>query len=267
MAEEENAKIANPAVTEAKPEESVSLGPKKSKPKKKEVQQPQEQAGAEPKAEAQTEEATKEKAKNVTNFDQLLFEKYSTNVEITDPSMQKYVRFTNHSYPNIYGRRKYQAYYNTHISIVERLVNKLMRGGTGKKVGGKVIRTKGRLQGKKIKVMHIVENAFEIIEKKSAKNPVQVLVDAMQNAAPVEDVTRVRYGGISYNVAVGISARSRIDVALKNIALAALIGAFRKKKSLSEALADELMLTANKSAESYAIKKRTESERIARRAR
>ncbi len=198
----------------------------------------------------------------------LLFGKYSTyDIIVGDESVRNYVRFNGQVFPNMYGRRKYHAYYHAHLDIIERLVNKMMRGGTGKKVGGKVIRTEGRLQGKKLKVMRIVESAFESINKKTGKNPVQVFVDALQNAAPIEDTTRVRYGGISYNVAVGISSNRRVDVALRNIALAALINAFNKKKKLSDALADELVLAADKSPDSYAIKKRLEGERIAKRAR
>lgn len=198
----------------------------------------------------------------------LLFGKYDlSSIQVTDQSIVNYIKFTRQPYPNLFGRRKNQAYYNSHINIVERLMNKLMRGGTGKKVGGKVIRTEGRLQGKKLKVMHIVEDAFESIHQKTGKNPVQVFVDAMQNAAPIEDTTRVRYGGISYNVAVGISSNRRVDVALRNIALSALINAFNKKKTLAQALADEILLAATKAPDSYAIKKRTEGERIARRAR
>ena len=197
----------------------------------------------------------------------LLFGKYLANVEISDPSVARYVRFSQQSYPNIFGRRKHHAYYEDHISIVERLANKLMRGGTGKKIGGRVIRTEGRLQGKKIKVMHIIEESFGIVNQKTGKNPMQVFVEALQNAAPIEDTTRVRYGGIAYNVAVGISSRRRVDVALRNVALAALTGAFRSRKRLADSLADELILASSNSPDSYAIKKRAESERIARRAR
>lgn len=227
--------------------------------------------GQEPAVEGTAEDAQERARQKETSepFEgQLLFGKYSMRgIEVSDQSLQNYVRFGKQPYPNIFGRRKYQAYYQSHINIVERLVNKLMRGGTGKKVGGKVVRTEGRLQGKKITVLHVVESAFEIINVKSGKNPVQVLVEALQNAAPIEDTTRVRYGGISYNVAVGISSNRRVDVALRNIALAALVGAFKSKKRLAESLADELMLAANKSPESYAIKKRIEGERIARRSR
>lgn len=208
------------------------------------------------------------KAVDLDQGNVMLFGKYPVDgVVVTDRSMVSHVRFNQQPYPNLFGRRKRKAYYDSHINIVERLMNKLMRGGTGKKVGGHVIRTNGRLQGKKLKVMHIVQDAFAIIAKKTGKNPVQVFVDALQNSAPIEDTTRVRYGGISYNVAVGISSNRRVDVALKNIALSALIGAFKKKKRLSDALADELIMASQNAPDSYAIKKRVEGERIARRAR
>ncbi|MDE1851970.1 MAG: 30S ribosomal protein S7 [Candidatus Micrarchaeota archaeon] len=200
--------------------------------------------------------------------EQLLFEKYSVNdVSVNDQSLANYILFTKRAYPNIFGRRKFQSYYKSHISVIERLMNKLMRGGTGKKIGGRVIRTEGRLQGKKLKVMHSVEEAFDIINNQTKKNPVQVLVDALENAAPIEDTTRVRYGGISYNVAVGISSQRRLDVAIRNVATASLMGAFQNRKTLAQALANEIITASNNSPDSYAIKKRQEAERIAKRAR
>lgn len=198
----------------------------------------------------------------------LLFNKYSyKDIVINDQSLANYINLVPRRYPNIYGRRSNAAYYHAHINIVERLINKLMRGGTGKKIGGKVIRTEGRLQGKKLKTMRIVQNAFGIINEKTKLNPIQVLVNALQNAAPIEDTTRVRYGGIIYNVAVDISANRRLDVALKNMALSAIVSSFKSRKTISEALADEIMMTANKDPSSYAIKKKIEAERIARSAR
>ncbi|MDE1768141.1 MAG: 30S ribosomal protein S7 [Candidatus Micrarchaeota archaeon] len=200
--------------------------------------------------------------------EQLLFEKYDIKgVSVTDQSLVSYVKTRKTAYPNMFGRRKYQAYYNSHVDIVERLINKLMRGGTGRKISGKVIRRKGGLQGKKLKIVHVLEDAFELIHKNTGKNPVQMLIDAVQNAAPIEDTTRVRYGGISYNVAVGISSQRRLDVALRNLAVAGLISSFKNKRTLAEALANEITLAASNSSESYAVKKRVEVERIAKRAR
>lgn len=203
-----------------------------------------------------------------TVIEPLFFGKYdSRSVTVDDPSLANYITLSPRAYPNTFGRRRHRTYYLAHTNIVERLINKMMRGGTGAKVGGRVIRTKGALQGKKLKLMHIVEQAFEIVSKRTSKNPLQILVDALENAAPIEDTTRIKYGGINYNVAVGISAARRLDVALRNVALAALISAFKSRKNLSDALADELILAANKDASSYAIKRRVEAERIARSAR
>ncbi len=213
------------------------------------------------------EEKQKEEAKMDVTSGALLFGKYSYNVEVTDQSLQNYIFLQQMEYPMSFRRDSQMKFSKANINIVERLINALMRGGTGGKIGGKVIRTEGRLQGKKLKLMRIVDEAFGIVASKTNKNPIQVLVDALENSAPIEDTTRIRYGGINYNVAVGISASRRLDVALRNLALAALISAFKNRKTLKEALAEELILAANKDSNSYAIKRKVEMEHIARSAR
>ena len=170
--------------------------------------------------------------------------------------------------PHSFARYKKRTLGKTEINIVERLINKLMRGGTGKKTSGKVIRTKGRLQGKKLRVIKAVEKAFEIVEKQTKENPVQALVKALENSAPNEDVTRVSHGGVSYQIAVDISATRRLDLALHHISLAALMGTFKKKKSLADSIANEIIYTAKGDVQnSYAIRKKDETERMARSAR
>ncbi|MCX8175114.1 MAG: 30S ribosomal protein S7 [Candidatus Micrarchaeota archaeon] len=198
-----------------------------------------------------------------------LFGKYSfSEVKVTDPSFAAYLNITPAFLPHTHGRHAKAQFGKRRLNIVERLANKLMRGGTGEKTSGKVIRTGGKLQGKKTKALKIVEEAFEIVEKRSKKNPIQLLVDALQNSAPREDFTRVSMGGVSYQVEVDVSASRRLDMALRNIALAAIMGAFDKKKRLAEALADEIENTAKGDVNaSYAIKKRDETERMARAAR
>jgi small subunit ribosomal protein S7 len=273
MAEQEttNDNVKTEATTEPK---------KRTRAKRKEPG-PQEPKGSEAAKQPASEQQEKQKeVKTVQPIqrkqrkvelgveEQLLFEKYALkDVVISDQSLANYMNLVPRSYPNIHGRRLPLAYYMSHISIVERLVNKLMRGGTGQKIGGKVIRTEGKLQGKKLKVMHIVEDAFDIVSKQTSKNPIQVFIDALQRAAPIEDTTRVRYGGITYNVAVDISSVRRVNVALNNLALAAILGAFKNRRSLSDALANEIILAANNDPNSFAIKKRIEAERMARSAR
>jgi small subunit ribosomal protein S7 len=197
-----------------------------------------------------------------------VFGKYETEgIEIGDPSLRTVVYFGSPSV-HTFGRHQKKQHGKFRVNIVERLVNKLMRGGTGEKTSGKVIRTKGRLQGKKLQALAVVEDAFRIVEEKAKKNPLQVLVEALENSAPREDITRVSHGGISYQIAVDVSATRRLDLALRNITLSALMRAFKKPTSLAGSLADEIMYTASGDVQnSYAMKKRDELERMARSAK
>ncbi len=198
-----------------------------------------------------------------------LFGKYSfEKIEIKDQSIAQAISLKPIAVPHTFGRYSKKSLGKMQVNIVERLANKLMRGGTGEKTSGKVIRTKGRMQGKKLHALKVVEKAFDLVEKETKENPVQVLIRALENSAPREDVTRVSHGGVSYQIAVDISATRRLDMALRNIALAALMGCFNKPKPLARALADEIMSTAKGDVQtSYAIKKRDETERMARSAR
>lgn len=198
-----------------------------------------------------------------------LFGKYELDkIELRDRSIAQVISLKPVDVPHSSGRHNRKVLGKTYVNIVERLANKLMRGGTGQKTSGKVIRTHGGLQGKKLRVLRIVEEALEIVEKETKENPVQMLVRAVERSAPREDVTRVSYGGVSYQIAVDISATRRLDMALRNIALAALMGSFNKTKTLQKALADEITNTAKGDVQtSYAIKKRDETERMARSAR
>lgn len=196
-----------------------------------------------------------------------LFGKYGYNVEVADISLRNYINLRPMVYPASYRRTSQKPYSKAELNIVERLANALMRGGTGGKIGGHVIRTKGRLQGKKLKVVQIIEQAFDKIAQQTGKNPLQVYIRALENSAPIEDTTRVVYGGITSNVAVDISASRRLDTALRNIAMAAVIGAFGTKRNLADALASEITMAANLDVNSYAVKRKNEIERMARSAK
>lgn len=195
-----------------------------------------------------------------------LFGKWSfEEVKVGDVTIEKYINLKPIAFPMTFGRRAGRR--AVPKNIVERLINKLIRGGTGEKIAGKVIRTHGRLQAPKLKIIGIVRRAFDAIFDRTKENPIQILVRAVENTAPREETTRVEYGGIMYQVAVDVAPRRRVDVALRNIALAALIASFDKKTTLEEALANELILAAKGDPGSYAIKRRDEIERIARSAR
>ena len=197
----------------------------------------------------------------------LLFEKYSYDVSVSDLSLKNYINLKPLEYPTTARKDNNKMFSKAKLNIIERLENAMMRGGTGGKIGGKVIRTEGRLQGKKLKVMHLIEKAFEKVNKETGNNPLQVFIKAVENSAPIEDTTRVRYGGIISNVAVDVSASRRLDIALRNISIATIIGAFGNKRSFVDVLANEIILASKNDINSYAIKRKNEIERMARSAK
>ncbi len=199
---------------------------------------------------------------------QKLFGKYSfEGIEVRDPGLKEFISLSPVKYPHSFAKHANKQFAKARVNIVERLANKLMRGGTGEKLGGKVIRTHGKLQGKKSKVLKTIEQAFDTILSQAKQNPLQVLVRAIENSAPREDVTSVRFGGIAYQVAVDVSAQRRLDMALRNIAVSAIMGSFDKKPTLAGALANEIILAAKGDPASYAIKRRNDVERMAKSAR
>ncbi len=199
---------------------------------------------------------------------QKLFGKYDyEGVAVRDPGLAKYISLRSMALPHSFARHANKQFAKAHVNLVERLVNKLMRGGTGEKLGGRLIRTHGKLQGKKTTVLKFVEKAFSIVESRSKKNPIQALVDAVEHSAPREEVTRVRFGGVSYQIAVDVSPQRRLDLALRNLALATIMSAFNSKTTMADALANELILASQNDANSYSVKRKNEMERIARSAR
>lgn len=193
-----------------------------------------------------------------------LFNKWSPEtVKTEDLGLAKYINFEEKIVPHSFGKKTRRRFSKGNLDIVERLINKTMRSGQGKrKLSGKYIR--GRKScGKKIQAMKIIEDAFQIVENETKQNPLQVLVKAIENSAPREDITRIKRGGISYTVSVDLAPLKRIDEALKNIALSAFSSSFNKKISAAQALAKELILASKNDTNSFSVKRRNEVERIA----
>lgn len=191
----------------------------------------------------------------------------SEGVKINDITLANHLNLESKLVPHSFGKQTRKRFAKGSMSIVERLVNKVMRSGQGKrKLSGKYIRGRGSC-GKKLQAIGIVEKAFGIVEKETKQNPVQVLVKAIENSAPREDTTRIKKGGIAYSIAVDIAPLKRIDESLKNIALAAFSSSFNKKVNASEALAKELILASKDDANSFSIKRKDEVERIAQSSR
>ena len=152
----------------------------------------------------------------------------------------------------------------TKVNVVERLINRVaVAGHRGKK--HRIIL--GRSTGKYTKNTKTVLEAFKLIEKKTGKNPVEVLVKAIENSAPRDEITVIEYGGARYPQAVDVSPLRRVSLALKHLVHGASEKAFGKKKNIAQALAEEIALASESNGESFAIKKRNEAEKQADSAR
>lgn len=190
-----------------------------------------------------------------------LFGKWEVeNIEIKDPGLVGYINLTPLIFPHSRGRfvKKFER---TKMNIVERFVNKMMVPGHE---GKKHKRTSGRIVGKKERNFKFFIQAMEKIEKKLKKNPIEVFVRAIENAALREEVAGYQVGGIIVRRAVVTSPQRRVDLALRNIAQAAYKKAFGKKLSIVDALVDEIIGAYNNDAsKSLAIKEKERVEKEA----
>ncbi|MFH1224980.1 MAG: 30S ribosomal protein S7 [Candidatus Diapherotrites archaeon] len=188
-------------------------------------------------------------------------------VKVNDTSLANHMSLEARKIPHTFGKKGRGVAEKGQVNVIERLVNKVMRSGQGKrKLSGKYIRGRGSC-GKKLQAMRIVEGAFTIIEREMKENPIQILVKAIENSGPREDITRIKRGGISYTVSVDVAPIKRVDESLKNLALSAFSSSFNRKVSAEEALAKEIMLAAKEDNSSFSIKRRDEVERIAKSSR
>jgi len=179
-----------------------------------------------------------------------LFGKWTfKDVEVHDAGLKRYIDLKPVYVPHSGGRHEHHRFGKSTVNIVERLIGNLMQPGKN--------------GGKKARAMSIVSNAFEIIHLKTEKNPIQVLVNAIENSAPCEDTTRVRYGGVTAHLSVDIAPQRRLDLALRFLAEGARRAAFNNQKSIDECLAEEIIMAAARDGKSYAISKRDEIERVA----
>lgn len=179
-----------------------------------------------------------------------LFGKWDTsNVQIKDLGLKAYISLNPMLIPHSCGRHEHKRFGKAKVNIVERLANRIM--------------LPGKNGGKKTLALSIVDNALELVYLKTGENPVQVLVRAIENSAPREEVTRISYGGVTYPQSVDSSPQRRVDLALRFITDAARNSAFGSNEPIEECLADEIVMAASNDPKSYAVQKREEIERIA----
>ncbi|MBN1678480.1 MAG: 30S ribosomal protein S7 [Candidatus Thermoplasmatota archaeon] len=184
----------------------------------------------------------------------LLFGRFDvSDVVVRDAGMARYIDVSAVAVPHSGGKHTSKPFAKAKMSIVERLINGMMRTED--------------FTGKKLKAYRAVERSFVIVQEKTKLNPLQTLVDALQHAAPREEVTRLQYGGISVPKAVDVAPARRVDLALRYLCTGALEQSRKSKKPIEECLADEMIAAAKNDVNCYSVAKKEEVERVSASAR
>ena len=121
----------------------------------------------------------------------------------------------------------------------------------------------GKYTGKKQGALKAFETALDSMAERSGENPLQAFVDAICHAAPMEEITRIKFGAVSQPKAVDSSPSRRLDVALANLAKGAQQGTSKSKRTLTQCIINELTKASNGDVTSFAVAKKEEVQRIA----
>ncbi len=185
-------------------------------------------------------------------------------VEIEDDGLIRYINLDNILAPRSKGRHSERQFYKADVPIVERLLNRMYVAGHR---GKKHYITSGRNTGNSSKLWNLIEDTFEQIENETGENPIQILVQAIENSAPAEEVVTYQRGGVRARKAVLVAPQRRVDLALRLL----VQGAYEKRLSDSDnaikTLANELILAANANDDARAVREKERREREAEGAR
>lgn len=194
-----------------------------------------------------------------------LFDRWDAEeAEVSDPGLERYINTENIMAPRSKGRHSDQQFYKADVQIVERLLTRMYVAGHK---GGKHYITSGHNVGKSEKLWGIIQDAFEIVEDETGENPVQVLVTAIENAAPTEEVVSYQRGGVMARKAVIMSPQRRVDFALRMIVQGAYENRLANADDASETLAEEIIGAYEEDTSTRAIRERQRREKEAEGAR
>lgn len=124
--------------------------------------------------------------------------------------------------------------------VLQRFINKVMQ------------------RGKKGTAERIVYGAFQLIEERIGRDPLEVFQQALANAKPALEVKPRRVGGATYQVPVQIEENRRESLAMRWILQAAKS---RPGRSMQDRLANELLDAYNETG--AAVKRRDDTHRMA----
>lgn len=124
--------------------------------------------------------------------------------------------------------------------LVTRLINKIM------------------IDGKRGTAQKILYNAFDIVEVKTGKQPMEVFEQALENIMPQLELKVRRVGGSNYQVPVEVSEERRLTLGLRWLVNYSRL---RNEKTMEQRLAAEIIDAANNTGAS--VKQRDNVHRMA----
>jgi len=127
-----------------------------------------------------------------------------------------------------------------HSKMVTRLINSIM------------------LDGKKGVAQKIVYGAFEIVQEKTGKDPLETFEAALENIMPLLEVKARRVGGATYQVPMEVRPERRQTLGLRWLTSYAR---GRSERTMRERLAGEIIDATNNIG--GAVKKREETHKMA----
>jgi small subunit ribosomal protein S7 len=124
--------------------------------------------------------------------------------------------------------------------LVARFINRLMQ------------------RGKKSVATRIMYDAFDVIEERTHRDPLEVFREAIENVSPMLEVRPRRVGGATYQIPVEVRSERRTSLAIRWVIQTAQA---RKGKPMAEKLAGELMDAAGNTG--AAVKKKEDTHKMA----
>jgi small subunit ribosomal protein S7 len=252
---------AAPAAGKTRAKAAAVPEPKEAQPAKAAQQEAAPRERPAPAKPPKAEPAPAAKPKVAYRGKVLMFNRWDTaDVRVNDPGLAMYINLSPSIVPRTGGRHAGTPFRKESVSIVERFMNKLMvPGHRGKK--HKI--TSGRCVGNTVGLYNDTKQAFELMEKRTGKNPFQVFITAIENACLLEEVASYRLGGIIARQSVLVSPQRRVDLALRYLTQGIYRKAFKGKKHLAEVMADEVLLAYKGDSTSFAISERNRLEKEA----
>jgi small subunit ribosomal protein S7 len=189
------------------------------------------------------------------------FDRWSVEgISVEDQGLRQYINLDARLVPKTGARYAGKRFHKSKVFVVERLINKVMNSGHK---GKKHFKSSGHNTGKAHSAYQQVEDALDFIEKQTKENPIKVLVKAIENAAPREEIIAIEYGGARYPKAVECAPQRRVDLALRYMTQGPFHKAFNTKRSFVSCLVEEILNAYKLSPNSNAVSKKNETERQA----